>query len=98
MVFHEIADMEFIDTIGYYRDIRHALAESFSNAVREAVTSLAAQPLAGTRLNSRTTELRWWPVRKFPYSIIYRVLESRLVVIAVSHEKHRPNYWRRRVI
>ena len=35
-------------------------------------------------------------VRKFPYSIIYRVFKHDVLVIAVAHGRRRPFYWLRR--
>ena len=33
-------------------------------------------------------------LRKFPYSIIYRVSDVSVTVIAFSHHKREPGYWR----
>jgi hypothetical protein len=45
-----------------------------------------------------------WPVhlhgtrkfllRRFPYSVVYRITERELQVIAVAHGRRRPGYWR----
>ena len=47
-----------------------------------------------------------WPVhlhgtkrylfRRFPYSVIYRVIETAIQVLAVAHGRRRPGYWRTR--
>ena len=34
--------------------------------------------------------------RKFPFNLIYRVLPDRIEVVAVAHQRRRPEYWRRR--
>lgn len=36
-------------------------------------------------------------VRRFPYSIIYRVERTRVVVIAVIHNRRDPSVWQQRV-
>jgi len=47
-----------------------------------------------------------WPVhlhgtkrylfRRFPYGVIYRVIETAIQVLAVAHGRRRPGYWRTR--
>jgi plasmid stabilization system protein ParE len=32
-------------------------------------------------------------LRRFPFSIIYRVKESNIVIIAFAHGRRRPGYW-----
>ncbi|HEV8132341.1 MAG TPA: type II toxin-antitoxin system RelE/ParE family toxin [Acidobacteriota bacterium] len=53
--------------------------------------------------NSPTT----WPIhehntrrfllRRFPYSVVYRVDATRVVIVAVAHAHRRPGYWRDRL-
>ena len=33
-------------------------------------------------------------VRSFPYTVFYLELEEQIIVIAVAHQKRRPDYWR----
>jgi len=42
-------------------------------------------------------ELRWYRVRRLPYALLIgRVGEDRMVV-AVAHERRRPDFWRGRL-
>jgi toxin ParE1/3/4 len=34
---------------------------------------------------------------RFPYSVIYSLLEDDVLVVAVAHHRRRPFYWRDRV-
>lgn len=36
-------------------------------------------------------------LRRFPYMVIYRALEDRVLVVAFAHAKRRPAYWTDRV-
>lgn len=40
---------------------------------------------------------RRYVLRKFPYSIVYRETEGRLILYAFAHAKRRPAYWRSRL-
>jgi toxin ParE1/3/4 len=40
---------------------------------------------------------RKFVLRQFPYTIIYREVESRIEILAISHGRRRPGYWRQRL-
>jgi hypothetical protein len=35
-------------------------------------------------------------LQRFPFSIIYRVESTWVLVVAIAHQRRRPGYWRRR--
>lgn len=39
---------------------------------------------------------RRYPLRRFPYSIIYQILKDELLVIAIAHHRRKPAYWTNR--
>ena len=54
---------------------------------------IQGNPLAGTAI--RVNRLAY-PLRRFPYSVMYYLAEdSELRIIAVAHQRRRPNYWDR---
>lgn len=40
--------------------------------------------------------VRTWPLKDFPYTLVYRVKGKAIVVIAVAHQSREPGYWRGR--
>ena len=36
---------------------------------------------------------RRFPLRRFPYSVVYRINGEELRVIALAHQRRRPGYW-----
>ncbi len=38
-------------------------------------------------------EIRRRVVRRFPYSILYRIDVDEIVIVAIMHQKQKPNYW-----
>ncbi len=38
-------------------------------------------------------QTRKFPLRKFPYSLVYRVQGEVITVIAVAHQSREPGYW-----
>lgn len=39
---------------------------------------------------------RRFPLRRFPYSIVYQIKPEELRVIALAHQRRRPSYWKNR--
>ena len=42
-------------------------------------------------------DIRSAKVKRFPYRVVYLIIDSDIDVIAVAHAKRRPAYWRRRL-
>ncbi len=38
-------------------------------------------------------QARLWPLRRFPYTLVYRVHGELLTVLAVAHQSRSPEYW-----
>ncbi len=36
-------------------------------------------------------------LKRFPYAVIYLPLHNKIVVIAVMHQRRRPDYWKTRI-
>jgi len=60
---------------------------------QRVVALLCDLPDVGEPLDER---YRRFPLRRFPFGIIYRVDGSRLRIIAFSHRRQRPGYWAKR--
>ena len=93
VIFHEFAENELNEAAEYYAQARPGLGEAFLAEVQGAVDALAATPLAGQAVEG---DVRWWLVRRFPYSVFYRVRADHIRVLAIGHQKRRPFYWRGR--
>ena len=37
--------------------------------------------------------VRTWPLKQFPYTLVYRVKGKVISVIAVAHQSREPEYW-----
>jgi hypothetical protein len=35
-------------------------------------------------------------LRRFPYSVVYRIDKDRILIVAFPHDRQRPGYWRSR--
>jgi plasmid stabilization system protein ParE len=89
--FTAAAARELLAALQYYRDEAGALvAEHFDDSVRHALTRLVQMPELGS---PAPAGLRTWPLRRFPYTLVYRVQTKEVVVIAVAHQRRAAGYW-----
>ena len=72
-----------------YEDQAAGLGERFLDEVEGCVELLLDWPHIGRRVG----DLRRFPLRKFPFTLVYALEEDDLVVVAVSHDWRRPGYW-----
>ena len=73
----------------------NGLGFRFLAAVEQTVEKIFTHPEAGAPLAG---EFRKRIVPGFPYSIIYRVWEDYMYLVAVAHQHRRPGYWRERAL
>ncbi len=98
--FHRAAEREVENVGRWYERKRSGLGAQFVGALRVTLTQLREQPHIGVALATtpagRTT--RSFPMRRFPYAVVYVELDERFVVLACAHFRRKPEYWRLRVV
>ena len=92
--FDPAAEQEFVDPIHRYLIEAGPLqAVEFDNEVKRVVGLLLTLPKIGT---SGARGTRSIPVRRYLFSLQYRIEGNVLRVLAVAHHSRRPGYWARR--
>lgn len=85
------AERELIDGAVFYATEGNAeLGLAFIAEFERSLVVLLAHPHIGA-IWRRT--IRRLPLRRFPYSIIYQVVDETVRVIALAHQRRRPGYW-----
>lgn len=59
----------------------------------ELMASVEAVREAPERWSSYLSGTRRYHFPKFPFSLIYRVSDDTITVVAVAHQRRRPRYW-----
>ena len=76
----------------WYRERSPTAAERFSAELDQAETAILERPEAWPTGEQGT---RRYLLHHFPFAVIYRVEESRILIVAVAHSRRRPGYWTR---
>jgi plasmid stabilization system protein ParE len=77
----------------WYAERSATAATAFSEEIDAAESAILRLPDAWPRHDHDT---RRYLLRRFPFSIVYRVEADRILVVAVAHGRRRPGYWRSR--
>lgn len=89
--FHPAAEAEFLESVGYYESrvprVGGALIEEF-----KAPANLIGESPKGWQIEL-PPDIRRAPLHRFPLSIIYREKLDDFQVLAVAHDRRRPQYW-----
>lgn len=97
--FEPEASLELSHTASWYEDRRPSLGLDFLGVVDVTVQRIAQRRLPGSRVPglAETSPIRRVPVPRFPYQIVYIVVDDVVRVLAVAHDRQRPQYWAGRV-
>ncbi|MBD2676990.1 MULTISPECIES: type II toxin-antitoxin system RelE/ParE family toxin [Nostoc] len=91
IVFHPSAEQELVDATNYYEEKNQGLGLDFLTEVENAVNLLMRYPAAGVVVQGFVRRLI---LPKFPYSLLYRVVDDDLIrILAIAHHKRKPLYW-----
>jgi len=87
---HPEAEAEYEHALAWYLDRSPQAAERFETAFDEATEAIRSHP---TMFPLCDNLHRFVTLRRYPYSLVYRVEGDTAIVIAVAHSKRRPGYW-----
>ena len=65
-------------------------AREFAQELRRVTKLATEQPGIGALGQHGTTRLYF---KRFPYTLVFRIQESSVRVIAIAHQSRRPGYW-----
>lgn len=89
-----IADQEATEAAEYYESRQLRLGFDFVEELLRTESRIAEHPNAWARI-SRVA--RSCVMRRFPYSVIYRVTTDEIVIVAIHHHSRDPRRWEDRV-
>jgi plasmid stabilization system protein ParE len=78
----------------WYLERSRSAAEQFLVALDRAVDQVREAPERWPRYVAGT---RRYVMLKFPYVLVYKVVQGDVYVYAVAHAKRKPGYWRERL-
>ena len=84
------AEHEMFDAACFYEMQAPGLGTDFLAKIELALQDIAASPERWPVLREN---IRKRPIRRFPYSLLYRIAPGEIVILAAMHQKRHPSYW-----
>ena len=81
---------ELRDAVDYYNLKLEGLGDRFKENVQEGLTRIEAYPDAWEK---QTESTRRYVLNRFPYKIVYRVLNDVIYILAIACSHRNPDYW-----
>jgi plasmid stabilization system protein ParE len=78
----------------WYAERSPTAAAAFSDEIDAAESAIDRLPEAWPPFDHGT---RRYLLRRFPFSVVYRIEPTRIVIVAVAHARRQPGYWRSRL-
>jgi plasmid stabilization system protein ParE len=98
LVFQALAEKELKSAALFYRrEAGSAISQAFLTEVERVSKLLIEFPEFGTPLDMPpASSSRRYPLKRFPYDLMYRVQGDTIRVLAVTHQHRKPGYWQDR--
>jgi plasmid stabilization system protein ParE len=83
-----------IEASVFYEEKASGLGSAFLDSVEEAIVKIRENPKAYQLVGK---EIRRKILVRFPYSILYVNEPDRIRIVAIAHQRRRPEYWSNRI-
>ncbi len=93
--YSEAAQEELLNIEAYLEAQRKGLGEDFRKEVDSTIDFLLTFPEIAPIVHPKGA--RRANLERFPYGIVYLLMNDLLIVIAVAHNRRAPNYWEDRL-
>lgn len=87
------AEVDYTESLCWYSERDLDVAKDFDEEFDRAISQIAADP---ERFPTCDTRHRFFLMRRFPFQIIYRIRDDKVMIIAVAHTSREPDYWSQR--
>ena len=88
------AEEEMTEASVFYEAATSGLGADFLDEVGRVINILREHPELGRPVGRG---LRRALLHRFPFSLIYSVEVGAVLIVAVAHQRRRPDYWRNRI-
>lgn len=95
----DAAAAEALEAARWYEAQRPGLGDEFIAAVLAGGDQIATNPAAWPvwrPVARQSAPVRRYVLTRFPFALMYQVLEDAIEIVAVAHARRRPGYWRGR--
>src|ERR1700737_2576238 len=89
------AEEEMTEASVFYEAASIGLGSDFLDDVQRVVDVLREHPTSGYVVGQG---LRRTLLRRFPFNLFYSIETDGILVVAIAHQRRRPDYWKDRIV
>jgi hypothetical protein len=87
------AEDELVEAALFYKQVPSELSGDLLNEFYGSILKISNNPQSFQTIRK---EYRKINLRRFPYKVIFRIHLNEIFVVAFSHQKRKPYYWKNR--
>ncbi len=88
------AELDFDKSYNYYYEENPKVADSFFRSINLAFKNIKKTPKSFPLTHK---DIRKYIVKKFPFVVYFRIVDSLIQVIAIFHTSRNPEIWNKRI-
>ncbi len=89
--FHPDAEAELLESVGFYESKVKGLGQAFIDEFESTINLVCGAPRQ--HIIECQPDIRRAPLHRFPFTIIYREKFSIVQILAIAHDRRRPQFW-----
>lgn len=91
VIFHPDVAVEVKASFDWYQEQSLGLGHEFVHEIEESIASIQSLPAAWSKMGQAH---RRFVLSRFPYSIVYKIIENHQInIVAIMHNHRKPGYW-----
>jgi hypothetical protein len=89
--FHPAAEAEHLDSIAYFESKKAGLGASYLAEFERTMSTICEAP--HRYAIAKNPDVRRVRMKRFPFTVLFRESSGTVQVLAVAHNRRRPQYW-----
>jgi plasmid stabilization system protein ParE len=85
---HKLAAQDMLHSIVWYKDRSLQAANNFQKELKDVFSTIQKKPFLGRNRYRSNYEIR---MKKFPFSVVYLIVDQEITISAVYHDKRNPS-------
>src|SRR5258706_12962394 len=94
VIFLPTAEKEYLDALTYYRESSIQSSGKFANEIKKITDRIRKFPQSSNQI---VPGIRKAVLKIFPYTILYRIEQREILIVAVYHHSRHTDYWKGRI-
>jgi hypothetical protein len=93
--FHRVATSEHYENVNFYEDRLPGLGADYLKEFESVMAHICTAPNFYPTIGA--PDIHKAGLKRFPFHVVYRIVQNQIIVLAVAHQRRQPAYWSKRL-